>query len=267
MFQCQFGQACGEDWYHEECIMGLKPNTIDRRPHPKDGVGRHHLSSKPGQNATSDEKQPVVDVSEAEEEEEDDGEDILPMPGFPNLETFDTIVCWICVSKFKVEFDRLAILLDCQKVYHVKANSIEERETLLNGTRNNSGGAKRTKQDFPYTILLKKDFKKQIKHTVIENKPENRSLIKLLKEFPYMYDSDPIYKPPEDSDDDNSSVFELGLKELSKVPVEQAITGMQAYDKIKSKLTEFLRPFAEQKKIVTEEEVKKFFSKEMADKK
>ncbi|QPG76361.1 hypothetical protein FOA43_003749 [Brettanomyces nanus] len=242
MFQCQFGQACGEDWYHEECIMGLRPQVIDRK-------------------RKSSAEKPVIDISDSEESS------VLPMPGFPDLDSFETIICWKCVLKFQHEFDTLSSLLECQRVYHVEAESVEARDALLNGRSDSDNiGIKRMKKQFPYTLLLKKDFKKHIKQIVLENKPSNFELIKLLKEFPYMYNDDPIYKPPEDSDDENSSMFELGLKNLNKVPVEQALTGMEAYKKMKSRLTEFLKPFAEQKKVVTEEEVKKFFSTEMSQK-
>ena len=123
---------------------------------------------------------------------------------------------------------------------------------------------KRAKRSFPYTILLGKEFKSEIQKLVEEHLPENARLVKLMQEFSFMYTDDPIYKPPEDSDDESSSIFQMGLKELSKVPVEQAIAGMDAYEKIKSKLTEFLKPFAEQKKVVTKDEVTRFFDTEMS---
>lgn len=258
MFQCQFGQACGEDWYHEECLMGLFPGVVSRRPtlsEAKAGENRLETLSEAGIDAESDHKTGNC-VGE-----------VLPMPEFPSLDTFETIVCWKCVQKFPEQFARLASLLHCQKVYYVPSGSLEERRRLLSGGEKHDNAdcesRKRPRRSFPYTILLGKDFKSQIRRLVQENQPQNASLVKLMKEFAFMYEEDPIYKPPEDTDDESSSIFEMGMKELSKVPVEQAITGMEAYEKIKSKLTEFLKPFAEQKKVVTKDEVTRFFDAEL----
>lgn len=46
---------------------------------------------------------------------------------------------------------------------------------------------------------------------------------------------------------------------LDSLPRDRAIESIQAYDKIRSKLREFFKPFAEQGKIVTEDEVRNFF--------
>lgn len=256
MFQCQFGVVCGEDWYHDECLMGLKPGSVDRRP-PSSGKNRIDELSEPGTDAESDNKAKT----------DDNG--IIPLPGFPSLDDFDTIICWKCVSKFQNQFDRLAELLNCQKVYHIESNNLEQRSKLLAGIDDDDDMPSKKRQhtqNIPYSILLKKNFKQEITKIVRENKPENASLVKLMVEFPFMYKEDPIYRPPEDTDDEDSSIFEMGIKELNKVPVEQAITGMEAYNQIKSKLTQFLKPFADNNRIVTKDEVKKFFTNQISKK-
>ena len=49
------------------------------------------------------------------------------------------------------------------------------------------------------------------------------------------------------------------LDVIQNLPRDQAIEGIQAYNTIKAKLRDFFKPFAEQGKIVTEDEVKSFF--------
>ena len=75
---------------------------------------------------------------------------------------------------------------------------------------------------------------------------------------------DPIYEPPNDDeidpeDDDNSSIYDLGAKAINSLPREQAIQGVQAFQDIKTKLKDFLAPFAQDGKIVGKDDVENFF--------
>ncbi|GME66644.1 unnamed protein product [[Candida] boidinii] len=300
MFQCCFGDVCGEDWFHEECIMGIKPGDVVREK------ANHKSSSSSGTNkldslteiglpadAKKKEKERmkenleissnnVIDISDDEGEDEDEDDDVLPLPGFPILDSFDSLVCWKCVNKYKSALIELKdIWVDT--VYHVKAKNLEDRtsaiQKLLNLKNNDEGNTiKRQKlslekTDIPFTIFLPEDYKDKLQEIVKQSSNESKNLkysnlVKLLKRFPFLYLDDPVYEPPEDEDDDddNSSIFDLGAKALSKMPQEQVLEGVQAYETIKTKLTSFLRPFAEQGNIVTEEEIRNFFSKEIKDK-
>ncbi|ESX01407.1 hypothetical protein KL918_004228 [Ogataea parapolymorpha] len=232
MFQCAFGDACGEDWFHEECIMGMRPGDVNRRQIKGEGENKLESLSEPGLDAQEDQKHREL-------------LEILPLPGFPDLDDFDTIICWKCVQKYRKEMEMLVKELEC--------------ETITRNVKPEPEQAKRAKTEPSFTIFLKDNFKEQLQKVITENKPETKPLISLLKVHTYLYLEDSIYKPPEDEDDD-SSIFELGLRNLSKLPVESAISSVHAYEKVKSKLTEFLRPFAEQNKVVTEEEIRSFFN-------
>ncbi|GMG56388.1 unnamed protein product [Ambrosiozyma monospora] len=84
-----------------------------------------------------------------------------------------------------------------------------------------------------------------------------------MKSHSFMFEADPIYQPPDDPEsDDNSSIFELGMKSLNRMPVESALGGIEAYEQIKNKLTEFFKPFAQENRVVTKEEVVEFFERE-----
>lgn len=253
MIQCTFGIACDEDWYHEECIMGLQPGVINRNPKGiQNSNNRLNELSEPGIDAQDDDNNDNDSDSENEY-------DILPLPGFPSLESFDTIICWKCVARFPTELKELSTLLDCENIPHVPASTIDERITKMMSSSSEIS-AKRKKKEFPYTIFLREDYKECLKSYL--EKEETTKLAELLKKYSFLFQDDPIYRPPDD-DDDSSSVFELGIRELNNIPSDQAVQGLVAYEKIKSKLTEFLKPFAQEGRIVTKEEVKEFFNSDM----
>ena len=264
MLQCIFGVKCDEDWYHEECIMGLRPGVVNRSPesvaHAQSlhGRDRLHELSEPGLDAKSDNK-----VKEEDDQKDNDADeyDLLPLPGFPALDSYDTIICWKCASEYPVVMQQLVNALHCEAVPHVPARSVDERISIISPdvSATNNPPSKRTKRDFPKTIFLKDDYQEKLKHHV-DTDPSSKLSV-FLKKYPFMYLDDPIYRPPDD-DDDASSVFELGIRELGNMPSDQAAQGLAAYEKIKSKLTEFLKPFAQEGKIVTEDEVKAFFKSE-----
>ncbi|ODV61172.1 uncharacterized protein ASCRUDRAFT_91296 [Ascoidea rubescens DSM 1968] len=284
MLQCYFGIACDEDWYHNDCLMGFKQGSIQKTKPPK----------KTDDKDDSD----VINISDSDD-------DINTLPGFPDIDSFDHLICWKCVQSFQKIFDELIdhdnIVLD--KIYYIQSNSIEDRLQKLNSlnitnaninTNTNTNtktdsqpSMKKRKIDpkiYPYSICLKKNFRQKLKFLLNDDSPNKIStdLKNFLIEYSFLYEDDPIYQPPpEDSendndndnhtdngdDDDRSSIFELGTKALNTLPREKAIEGIQAYEDIKEKLRSFLRPFAQEGKIVTEKEVRDFFTKVKNDKK
>lgn len=58
-----------------------------------------------------------------------------------------------------------------------------------------------------------------------------------------------------------SSLLEAGARALNSIPHVNAMEGLYAYNKVKSKLSSFLKPFAEDGRIVSEQDVKAFFEK------
>jgi E3 ubiquitin-protein ligase UBR7 len=270
MIQCIFGIYCDEDWYHEECLMGLKPGIINRNPNII--IKKKNLNL--GQNRLNELSEPGLDAND-DDDDDDDSYDILPLNGFPDLNSFETIICWKCVSKFPYEMNELKLLLNCESIDYIPANSIDERINILhknknnnnnnnnNENDNNNSSIKRKKKEFPKTLFLKDNYKSILKSHINSN--PDTLLSKFLNKYKFMYEDDPIFKYPDDNDD-SSSIFELGIKELKNIPTDQAVQGLAAYEKIKSKLTEFLKPFAQEGRIVTEEEVKAFFNSDMKEK-
>lgn len=155
MYQCHFGDVCNEDWYHEECILGLpfppahklheqtNGEKLVMPPSPKGHPTKVVLDAQneEDEEATSPSKAPLAsEVSElggdADKKKEpeapkghptginllpeligdipgsaedlqgnntddDEGDEHIPPPGFPDDNDFEAFICWKCVSKHR----------------------------------------------------------------------------------------------------------------------------------------------------------------------
>lgn len=283
MIQCQFGLLCNEEWYHEECILGIKPHMVNRKKKQSNNV----FESSDGFNS-------------------EDTDEIIPLPGFPDLEDFEGFVCWKCVSDNLEFFEELLLFNDIclSKIYHIgNSTSLQSRNHKIDeylkqkmGTNaattmikegtseedqsvivTDGSCAKKRKIDLTtessngltepeYSLFLKDDYQHLIKVKFISGKDAARypKVKKFLIEMgESLYVDEPIYEPPDDDDvtSETSSLYDLGARALQSLPPEKTIQGLQAYEQIKSKLTEFLRPFADKGEIVTEDKIRLFFDK------
>lgn len=62
------------------------------------------------------------------------------------------------------------------------------------------------------------------------------------------------------------SLMNAGIRVLNTLPRVQAIEGIIAYNHIKNALSKFLRPYAEEGKVVTEDAIREFFEKQKEEK-
>ncbi|GJJ70733.1 E3 ubiquitin-protein ligase UBR7 [Entomortierella parvispora] len=76
---------------------------------------------------------------------------------------------------------------------------------------------------------------------------------------PFILGEEAIYEDDEDEDEE-SSILESGMKKLSEMDRVQMMDGMLAYSKMRDEIRSFLAPFSEQGKVVTEEDVRAFFT-------
>ncbi|KNF02542.1 hypothetical protein PSTG_04137 [Puccinia striiformis f. sp. tritici PST-78] len=67
-----------------------------------------------------------------------------------------------------------------------------------------------------------------------------------------------VWEPGEDNDS-LKSLHELGLEALKTLPRDQLVTGLDAYNKLKTKILEFLKPFESNDRLVTEHDIREFF--------
>lgn len=75
----------------------------------------------------------------------------------------------------------------------------------------------------------------------------------------FLLEEEETWEPPED-EDSGLSLEELGLRALNKVPRDQAIDGITHYNKLRDHLVNYLRPFAQEGKVVAETDVRSFFA-------
>ncbi|KAL2312999.1 Protein mlo2 [Schizosaccharomyces pombe] len=156
----------------------------------------------------------------------------------PDAETFEWLVCSECSEKY--------------------------RDHLLNQKHESIAGTERA------PLFLSENFR--------ENLCPCESCISLRNlEMPMLVAEEPIYEPPEDSEDGisemNEDPSESGemieqvisstmndvLRILDRLPRVQANESVYAYNRLKSDLTDFLTPFARENRVVTKEDISNFF--------
>ncbi|KAF9451597.1 hypothetical protein P691DRAFT_699086 [Macrolepiota fuliginosa MF-IS2] len=81
----------------------------------------------------------------------------------------------------------------------------------------------------------------------------------LLQIHPYLLEEEDTYEPPEDPDS-GFSLEELGMRALERLPRDRAIDGIHAFQEMRNDLMSFLRPFAQEGKVVNEDDVRGFFA-------
>jgi len=75
---------------------------------------------------------------------------------------------------------------------------------------------------------------------------------------PFLAEEEETYEPPEDPDS-GLSLEELGMRALQNIPRERAIDGIRAFNDMRDGLVQYLRPFAQEGKVVSEADVRAFF--------
>ena len=79
--------------------------------------------------------------------------------------------------------------------------------------------------------------------------------------MPYFLNEETVYEPPTDPDS-SKSLYELGETALGAMPREQAIQGAEAYMGMRDRLRAYLEPFAREGKVVSKEDVERFFEEQ-----
>lgn len=272
MLQCYFGFECGEDWYHENCILGFPPtsNEDQMKPNKKTSTFGENILDKlaePGEEASLDDSFLST---------RDDSDITTPIQHFPNLDDFDVFICWKCVLKFPKVFSELKthndIVLSALPHFN-NINSNQEWEDMYKKylskhvdeplakkvkLEHDSKVSKSESEPESESFFLKHGFKQKLDH--LKQSTENNQLKDFLINNEFLCKPDPIYEPRRESDQSSTgSLLDLGTEALLSLPREKAVEGLQAYDKIRSKLRDFFKPFAEEGKVVTEKEVREFF--------
>lgn len=260
MHQCYLGDVCGEDWFHQDCILGYQPGIFHKRI---ESSGENKLDSlpPPGLEASADPPlaTPAID---------DDTDDVIPH--FPDADTFGEFVCWKCVRAHKEAFEELKnystiVAHNLPHFDHVPSAEAwkEQYDQYVSGEPQ----AKKVKKErgsssLSFSVFLAEEFKSEIVK-IQSSLAAGSPLDKFLKTFDFFVNDDPIYQPPKEelasSASSTGSLYELGSNALLSLPAPQAIEGLHAYGVMKAKLRDFFKDFVDQNKVVTEEEVRAFF--------
>lgn len=261
MHQCYLGDVCGEDWFHQDCILGYKPGLFHKTVEYSSENKLGDLSP-PGLEASED--TPLVSPNV-----EKDTDEIIPH--FPDTDSFGEFVCWKCVGANREAFDELKgflkVVVHCMPHFN-QVPSAEAYERQYDQYRGKNGDEQpptkkiKTEKAVAYSVFLSENFKSElvdIRSSLLKDSP----LEWFLKSVEFFSQDDPIYQPPKDEvDSSNSStgsLFELGSNALRSLPAPRAIEGLHAYGVMKAKLRDFFKGFVDQNKVVTEEEVREFF--------
>lgn len=81
-----------------------------------------------------------------------------------------------------------------------------------------------------------------------------------LQAHPYLLAEEETYEPPEDPDS-GLSLEELGMRALARLPRDRAIDGIHAFNNMRDGLMEYLRPFAQEGRVVEAADVNRFFER------
>lgn len=225
MLQCVLGLECGEDWYHDYCILGKSKEEADQ------------LRAK------------TNDLSEE-----------TPLDGIPPLDAFEAYICWKCTSKYDQYFKRILShpLADEAITKVVSLNEEGNPESSNEGIKRRNSDS-----DDNYSIFLKKDYEKVFgKMKESSNDKDSKIFIFLNDIACQLIEDEPVYEPPEENDE-ALSIESLTRKILQETLHRQtAVEGLAALNTLKDRLSMFLKPFAEAGQTVKEEDIVNFFGNE-----
>lgn len=219
MLQCVQGTECNEDWYHDYCIVG------------KDDGEKIKAQAK--------------------------GEETLA-EGMPPLDTFDAYICWKCVSKYEYYYKRiLSHPLSDKIVAHKIAHMTLKSETPLNDNKKRPIEASEENQG-EYSLFLKDDYSEQLKKLKNSLDKDNDKLYLFLNDLvPFLLKDEPVYEEPEEVEPSADELISQMLQ--NAVDRDRAIAGISAFHTMKTRLSEYLKPFAETGQVVRKEDINDFF--------
>lgn len=263
MHQCFFGEACGEDWFHQDCILGFELKG-------EDDVKKEEVNEE----LKEETKETMKEEVKEEAKEEDKDEEIV-VPYFPSMDDFLEFICWKCTSLYPEAFEQLAERdeitftklphfpnLKSPEHWKCRQDALDEQPQKKQKLDSAGNANEENLALTLYSIFLRDNFREKLTD-LLKTLQHDSPLYKLLQNHTYLFEEDPIYEPVEETElaPGGNSLFELGSSALLSLPAPHALEGLQAYDTMKKKLSTFFKDFVDNNKVVTEKEVKDFFGK------
>lgn len=161
MIQCVMGNECGEDWYHDHCIMGVTSEDVAKKEDKVTGAGEErHLKD------------------------------------FPSLESFDAFICWKCVSKYESYFQKIMSNELSKDIVSQTIVCGEQVESV-----NDEGKRTKGNDVLPYSIFLKKGYQEALGKLRDSIKDEHDKLHLFLTQIaPHLIKDEEEYEPPAEED-------------------------------------------------------------------
>lgn len=333
MFQCLglgsvVDGGCGEDWWHPECLIGLKRDWYQKTParaivEETQEQEQDHLTTIKAENTVH---QPTISEDATQEHHEEiplEDEHPLP-PGFPAEDDFEHLICYKCTAAYPwikryagasgflsalvhkpvetvmPELGSSSVEMEPTATVEESPASPSKKRRASDHDRNNLAAdpPKRLRQDSdtntlilsidasagsctwsflpqppssPITLFLKADFRDHFCRQCLTCFPRLAPHAQLLEE-------EEVYEPPQSEDgsevnDIPGSVHSAGSRSLlgrgeaalNNVDRVRAIEGVMAYNHLRDKVKDFLKPFAESGQVVGAEDIKKYFEKLRGD--
>lgn len=222
MLQCVLGLECGEDWYHDHCIMGLTEDEANERDTEikTEGVER-------------------------------------TLKGFPDTESFDAFVCWKCVAKYSYYFKKI---LSSKLSDEIILTTIPHGKSIGGINSSNKREREDDFENDPsqFSVFLKADYSKILKQLKESVTDKNDKLYIFLDQLaPFLIEDEPLYEPPVE---DDKNIFDIVSKSIQESMSRSDIAvGASALHRLQASLKDFLKPFADRGEVVKEEDIKSFF--------
>ncbi|KAI9874224.1 MAG: hypothetical protein M1830_010045 [Pleopsidium flavum] len=294
--------GCGEDWWHPECIVGLKREWYN--------------DSK--QEEVEVEKS--VDITGSVSDREREHEDPPQPPGFPHEDDFHTWICYKCVDANPWTKRYAGTTGFLPAIYHKRALSGVEAVTGEFGKEDrhtsnspasiqNAGSSSRKRkaesdtEDMEELCQTKKQkhadetspdavsATKSCRYDTLPDPPIGVLSLFLMEDFrdhfcrcwdcfprlakhQQLLEEEEVYEPPLSESGDpevaggsvgTGSLLDRGEAALSNVDRVRAIEGVMVYNHLKDKVKSFLQPFAESGQAVGAEDIKAYFEKLRGD--
>lgn len=183
----------------------------------------------------------------------------------PPLESFDSFICSRCAAKYDYYFKRiLSHPLGEKIVAHTLARSEPEKDLNEQPAEQKPNGLKRSASQLDdlgggeYYIFLKHGSSEKLRELKESLQDHDDKLFLFLNELaPFLIQDEPVYEQPDEPENSAEDIVSNILQ--NAMHREQAVAGISAFNALKMKLNEFLKPFAETGSVVKEEDIKSFF--------
>lgn len=199
----------------------------------------------------------IVGTDKKEQTAEGTGDDEVLADGMPPLDSFDAFICWKCTAKYDYYFKRLKSHPLSENIIGHEIRHAKSQEQIPSNEKKRAFDEVEDEK-IDYSLTLKHNYSEELIKLKDTLDKENDKLYIFLNDLvPFLLKDDPVYEEPEDADTNADDMVALLLQ--NSVKREHAVAGISAFNALKTRLSEYLKPFAESGKVVKGEDIANFF--------